>query len=545
MSLKKRIALAAGLLALLLPVFVALPGLSLAGHITLGIFLMAAIFWMFEPIPIFATSVLIIFLQVGVFSTQGPLMRMAKPETLAAQPAGDGMWSLPASALGEGGKVYSIAPKEALSAHEVKNVSETDGRITFKSERVQEDTRFVADAGHWRTGFPETSYTTFFSTLAHPIIILFLGGFLLASAAVKFNLEKNLTRILLKPFGCRPKSILFGLMLVTALLSAFMSNTATTAMMITVVLPIIAQLKPGDKFRTGAALSIPVAANIGGIATPIGTPPNAVAIAALANKGMHIAFSTWMVVAVPIVLLALVFAWRLLLYLFPPDADRVEVKMEGRFDQSFRARVLYVVFALTVVLWVTEKLHGISSSAIAFIPVAILPAFGVIGKEDIRGLSWEVLWLVAGGISLGISLKETGLAAWMIQQVPWDQFGAVGVLAVFALVSILMANFVSHTVTATLLVPLAISLATAGKIDPGSALVITAVVIAIGSSMGMSLPISHAAQRHCHQHRDGRNSPDGEGRDCHGSRRVHRCPRHGPDILARHSLNPRLTLIHS
>ncbi len=490
MNTKKWIALAAGLLALLLPLVITLPGLSLAGHITLGIFLMAAVFWMFEPIPIFATSVVIIFLQVGVFSTQGPLMRLAQPESVAAQPAVDGAWSLPVSALGQGGAVFSMAPKKALKRYEIENLAETDGRVTFKAHGVSDKTRFVKDATHWRTGYPETNYTTFFNTLAHPIIILFLGGFLLASAAVKYNLEKNLTRILLKPFGSRPKSILFGLMLVTALLSAFMSNTATTAMMITVVLPIIAQLKPGDKFRTGVALSIPVAANIGGIATPIGTPPNAVAIAALANKGHHIAFSTWMVIAVPLVLIALVFAWRLLLVLFPASTDRVEMKMEGTFDQSFRAKILYVVFALTVLLWVTEKLHGISSSAIAFLPVAILPAFGVVGKEDIRGLSWEVLWLVAGGISLGISLKETGLAAWMIAQVPWGNLGTIGMLAVFALVSIIMANFVSHTVTATLLVPLAISLASTGLIDPGSTLMITAVVIAIGSSMGMSLPIS-------------------------------------------------------
>jgi len=213
-------AIIAAVLILAVVPFAGFEGLSREGHIALAIFLLAAVFWMLEPVPIYATSLLVIFLQVMLLSSQGALVSLG------------------------------MAPFEGVN------------------------------------------FTLFTSTLAHPIILLFLGGFMLAAAAVKFNLDKTITRLVLKPFGTKPMMIVCGLMLVTALLSAFMSNTATTSMMMTVILPVIAALKPEDRLRIGVALCIPTAANIGGIATPIGTPPNAIVLAALANEGIRIPFGS-------------------------------------------------------------------------------------------------------------------------------------------------------------------------------------------------------------------------------------------------------------
>jgi sodium-dependent dicarboxylate transporter 2/3/5 len=284
--------------------------------------------------------------------------------------------------------------------------------------------------------------------------------------------------------------VCLGLMICTATLSAFMSNTATTAMMMTVVLPIVGSIAPGDPFRKCVALAIPVAANIGGIATPIGTPPNAIALAALKESGVNISFSTWMVMAVPFTIALLVFAWWMLLKLFKPEADELEVKLSGSFDKSAKAMAAYFIFAATVLLWVTEKLHGISTTMIAFLPIAILPALGVLDKKDIRGFSWEVLWLVAGGISLGLSLKSTGLAVWLIGLVSWSTLGTLGVIVVFGVVGYLVANLISHTVSATMIMPLAITvgaaLATAGDFNLAASIVsITAII-----SIAMVLPIS-------------------------------------------------------
>jgi sodium-dependent dicarboxylate transporter 2/3/5 len=152
--------------------------------------------------------------------------------------------------------------------------------------------------------------------------------------------------------------------------------------------------------------------------------------------------------------------------------------------------LFYIVGGLTIALWLTEALHGVPSTLTAFIPIALLPALGVINKKDIRGLSWEVLWLVGGGISLGNSLQNTGLANWMINLVEWGSLGPVAVLTGFILLSILFANFLSHTVTTALLVPIAISLGTSGALGDVGSMIFIAIAIAIASSFGMSLPIS-------------------------------------------------------
>ena len=415
---KQLIGLIIGVVGLIIPFFLSIEGLSYAGHVALGIFFLAAAFWMLEPFPIYATSVLVIFLQILLLSKQGFL---------------------------------------------------------FQEDSVN----YTPDA-----------YTAFIGTLASPIIILFLGGFVLADAAVKYNLDRNLTRILLSPFGSKPGYILLGLMVVTALLSAFMSNTATTAMMMTVILPIMARLRKTDPLRIGLALSIPFAANIGGITTPIGTPPNAVVIGALSQQGINIPFGEWMILATPLVVIALLFAWFLLLKMFKPEANEINIDMSGTFNTSLNAIILYVAFGLTVLFWVTESFHGVKSAIIALIPVVFLTLTGVVTKEDIRKLPWEVLWLVAGGISLGISMKSTGLAEWIVSSIEWSSFGTISLLVVFGTVAVLMSNFLSNTVTATLLIPLAVSLATSGIAGEGFNLVIVSLVIGVSASMAMMLPIS-------------------------------------------------------
>lgn len=417
MSKSKLTGLVLGVIGFVIPLFVTFPGLSLAGHFAMSIFLLAAIFWMFETIPIYSTSILVIFFQVILLSAEG----------------------------------------------------------------------FIDYSAMAYTPLP---YSNFIATLADPIIILFLGGFVLADASVKYDFDKNMTRLLLKPFGSQTKFIILGLMIVTAILSAFMSNTATTAMMITVILPIIARMEPGDPARIGIALCIPFAANIGGIATPIGTPPNAVVIAALNNQGLDIAFSSWMMYAAPLAIVMLLFAWQVLLRLYKPATSVIHLNLDGSLKKSRNAIILYVTFGLTVLLWVTEGLHGIRSAIVALIPVAVLTLTSVFEKNDIRKLPWEVLWLIAGGIALGISMKETGLAEWMVGSIAWDTFGYLLLLAIFGAVALIMSNFLSNTVTASLLIPLAISLATSGVMEGPFGMIMIGLVIALAASFAMVLPIS-------------------------------------------------------
>lgn len=480
--------LALGVIGFCLPLLISFNGLSFAGHITLSIFLLAAVFWIFETIPIYSTSMLVIFLQIALLSEQGLVYSDASLPKVEVKQHTEGIWMVPASAVDEN-KVYIAKDNQNYKTVEVKIVNRGDW-VEVKSNEIFPDTKVVSDASHKLIGYKPVSFATFLGTLASPIVILFLGGFMLAGAAVKYNLDRNLTNILLKPFGAKPAFIVLGLMLVTAILSAFMSNTATTAMMMTVAIPIAAQVAKDDKFRITLALSIPIAANIGGMATPIGTPPNAIVIANLSQQGINIAFGSWIALMLPLVVLLLLLAWGTMRLFFPATVKEFKLSLKGKFNRSRPALILYTIFAITVLLWITEAQHGIPSSMVAFLPIAGLTVTSVMKQDDIRSLPWEVLWLVAGGIALGISMKNTGLAMWLVSSITWEVFPQVLLLLVFGFVALSLSNFLSNTVTATLLIPLAVSMGASGVGGEGFSLIITSLVIGAACNMAMLLPIS-------------------------------------------------------
>ena len=337
-------------------------------------------------------------------------------------------------------------------------------------------------------GFEAPPFSTFFAALAHPVLMLFLGGFFLADGAAKFRLDQNMARVLMRPFGDSPQRILMGLMLITAVFSMFMSNTATTATLMAVVLPVIATLAPEDRLRTGLALSIPVAANIGGIGTPVGTPPNAIAVGSLTEAGISISFVQWMVMAVPLMAVLLVIAWWVLTRLFPAQQQSLRLKIDATFDTSRPAKVFYATFVLTVLLWMTEPLHGISSSIVGFLPVVILLSTRVFSSRDLQSIQWHVLWLVAGGIALGIGVNASGLDAWLVGLVGWESIGEALLILALALVALLLSTFISNSAAANLLVPIGLSLALSDAVGANPAL--AAFFIAIGASLAMALPVS-------------------------------------------------------
>jgi solute carrier family 13 (sodium-dependent dicarboxylate transporter), member 2/3/5 len=274
-------------------------------------------------------------------------------------------------------------------------------------------------------------------------------------------------------------------MLITALLSMFVSNTATTATMFAVLLPVLAALPPGTA-RTGLALAIPIAANIGGIGTPVGTPPNAIALGQLSTQGISISFLDWMLLAVPLMLVLLIGAWWMLTRRFIPADTKIEIDMSARFTKTPPAILFSVVAGLTVLLWLTEPLHGLASSTVGFIPVVLLLATGVLGAKDLQGLQWHVLWLVAGGIALGGGIGASGMDVWLLGLVDWDLLPAVALVALLAFAGLAMSTVISSSAAANLLIPLALSLA----VGLGMNAALVAVVVALSCGMAMSLPIS-------------------------------------------------------
>lgn len=338
-------------------------------------------------------------------------------------------------------------------------------------------------------------YVSILHCYADPIIMLFIGGFILAIAATKTGLDSMLARVMLKPFGTQSRFVLLGFLVVTAIFSMFLSNTATAAMMLTFLTPVLRILPADGKGKTALALAIPVAANIGGMGTPIGTPPNAIALKYLNDPdglNLGIGFGEWMAFMIPFTLLVMFLAWLLLLKLFPFKQKTIHLDIQGEAKKDWRSIVVYITFAITVFLWVTDKFTGVNSNVVAMLPVGVFCAIGVITKRDLEEISWSVLWMVAGGFALGVALNETGLASHMIKSIPFDTWPPMLMIVGSGLICYAMANFISHTATAALLVPI---LAVAGmsmqenlaSIGGVSTLLIG---VAIGSSLGMILPIS-------------------------------------------------------
>ena len=336
------------------------------------------------------------------------------------------------------------------------------------------------------------SYKDFMAQFASPTIMLFMGGFVLAIAATKVGLDVVLAKVLLAPFGKNPKTVLLGILLVVAVFSMFMSNTATAAMMLAFLAPVLKNLPADGKGRIGLALAIPIGANIGGIGTPIGTPPNVIALGYLKeNLGIEIGFGDWCIRRVTFVIVMLLIAWFFLLLFFPFKAKEIKLEINADRKKDFHFWVVAATFVITIVLWlIPEKVTGLNSNEVALIPFAIFVATGVFSNNDFKEINWDVLWMVAGGLALGTALMKTGLAKVLVDTIPFATMPALVVIIVSGIVGYAIANFLSHTSAANLLLPILATVATAvdlGAFGGSAALLIG---LAISTSVAMILPIS-------------------------------------------------------
>jgi len=345
----------------------------------------------------------------------------------------------------------------------------------------------IANPGGWAgLGFENGAsppYQTFLAPLADPIIWLFLGGFLIAAAAVKEGVDQVLAGIVLRPFRGSPRRVMLGLMVVTAVFSMFMSNTATTAMMMTLLGPVLLQIPQGDPARRGLLLSVPFAANIGGMGTPIASPPNAVAVGFLQQAGVEVSFLGWMLVAVPLAAALLGAAWALLAGRYAPATPGLRLEAGGGHLDVRGAYVLGVI-AVTILLWLTDQLHGLPAAVVALLPVIAFTAPGLLGRSDFNTLEWHILILIAGGIALGVGMQVTGLDRAVVAAVPTT---TVLVLAPLVVATVLLSTFMSNTAAANLLLPVGIALAASGA-GPGA--LEAGVAIALAASVAMALPVS-------------------------------------------------------
>ena len=399
--------------------FFGIDALTVSQQRVIAIFVFAALMWMFEVIPNWTTSVLIIVISLLTVSNKG-LGFLCKPE------------------------YGTLVP-----------------------------------------------YKDIMAAFADPVVMLFLGGFVLAIMATKYGLDVTLARVLLKPFGTKPKMVLLGFLVVISVFSMFMSNTATAAMMLAFLAPVLAVLPNDDKGKIGLALSIPIAANLGGMGTPIGTPPNATAVKFLSQAGLEVGFAEWAIRMIPYVIIMILFAWFLLLLFFPFKTDKLVLEIpENKRKKDWKTYTVWITFGLTILLWATEQLTGINSNIVALIPLAVFTCTGIFGKEDIKEINWSVLWLVAGGFALGTDLQGTGLAKVLIEAIPFGSMSVVLVIIVAGFVTYFLSNFISNSATAALVIPILIVVAM-GMADPAAAN--NAAFVALGGTHAMIIFVAVCA----------------------------------------------------
>jgi solute carrier family 13 (sodium-dependent dicarboxylate transporter), member 2/3/5 len=314
---------------------------------------------------------------------------------------------------------------------------------------------------------------------ANPVLALFLGGLALSVAATRHGIDILIARLAVRVSGGHRLSLVALVIAATAILSMWMSNIAAAAMMIVALHPLFHSTPKDDRFRRSALLAIAIGANFGGIATPIGTGPNAIAIASVSNR-IPVTFLHWMVFALPLALGLMIAAYLLLIARFRlRDSIELPELAAPVLDRS--ARLVIIVFFTTVVAWLTEPIHGASAGIVALMATAALFGFKLLKPEDIKQIDWSTLGLIAGGIGLGALLDHAGLAKFAGAAITWQEIPYTVRLLLLCLTAAFLSALMSNTASVTMLIPIAAAIDTTPS---------TAILIAISASLGTPFVIS-------------------------------------------------------
>ena len=355
---------------------------------------------------------------------------------------------------------------------------------------------------------------------ANPTIYLFLGGFMMALALERWNLHRRIALAVIDNVGTDGRRLIGGFMLVCALLSMWMTNTATTMMLLPIVLSVSVVMrdnvpdlteKARKDFQIAMLLGLAYSASIGGLATLIGTPPNALLMGFMAeNYDIEISFAKWMLVGIPVSLTMLPIAWLLLTrFLFPCDIPANEAVKNHLHDlreelgaMSTAERRIAIIFACLIMSWMLRRpitnwlgISGISDAGIvmtAAMLLFMLPSGDskqprLMTWEDVTRLPWGVLILFGGGLSLAAAVSDSGLALWLGQQLaPLNAWGtAVLVVASVAMV-IFLTELTSNLATTATLLPVMGAIAIQAGVPP----IMLTVPITIAASCAFMLPVA-------------------------------------------------------
>jgi sodium-dependent dicarboxylate transporter 2/3/5 len=368
-----------------------------------------------------------------------------------------------------------------------------------------------------------------FAPFADPLMFLFIGSFILARAIFLHHLDRRLAFgvLSIKWVGARPSRILFAFGAVTAFISAWISNTATTAMMFAIAMAILAFLfdqeraggqRVSRQYATALMLMTSFAASIGGLATPIGTPPNVIGLGFIRQLvGVEFSFFKWTIIGAPVVVVLFIWLFFYLNWLSPAGVREIEGSREmlrrererlGAWTRGQKSTL--TAFAVTVTLWVVPGLialfagdrSAVYQSVNRSVPEAVAAVVGASllfllpGDEGARAITWEeavkidwgVVLLYGGGFALGVLSFQTGLAEavgrGMTGLLPVN--GGTGLLFASVVVAVVVSEATSNTASANMVVPVVIAIARAQGADPLE----PALGATMGASLGFMLPVS-------------------------------------------------------
>lgn len=345
---------------------------------------------------------------------------------------------------------------------------------------------------------------------SHPLIFLFIGGFIIAIAIEKCNLHKRIALNIISIIGDTKSKIILGVMISSAFLSMWISNTATTVMMLPIGLAVINHVNDKSKdFNIALMLSIAFSASIGGVATLIGTPPNLVLAANIQEKfGKEIGFLEWMYVGLPFSIILLLILWIYITKIafnftdikkITPDKSIILVELKKLGKMSFNEKVVFVLFISTILLWLTRKylqiyISGLNDSIIALISVFVLFIFPIkknrvklITWNDALKLPWGVLLLFGGGITLANGFSISGLSNWIgIQFYLLKEFNLILVLIIIITCVNFLTEITSNMATTSVVLPILIPLASVLNVNP----IILMTGATISASCAYMLPVA-------------------------------------------------------
>jgi len=373
-----------------------------------------------------------------------------------------------------------------------------------------------------------------FRPFADPLIFLFIGSFLIAEAIKQHGLDRRLAYgVLSVPWvGERPPRILAAVAVVSVLISAFISNTCTAAMMMAIVTGILGAVEtaalrsgkaPAPAFATSLFLCVAFAASIGGLATPIGTPPNLIGLAFIRDQaGVNVSFLGWCMIGIPVVAVMTTVAVFVLGRMFPPGIDRLDgvagfvAAERGRLGAwTVGQKSVAAAFGITVALWVLPGMllvvlgagHPVCRWLASRLPEGVAALIGAIllfllpGETRAGGgrralvwretrIDWDIVLLYGGGMALGELCFSTGLAAAIGRSItgwiPAGDWSGTVLVAVAAVVAVITSEFTSNTASANMVVPVVIALAGATGNDPLAA----ALAATFAASLGFMMPVS-------------------------------------------------------